>query len=96
MAYDGIRTMLTSGELDRFLLIERTAGRSLKLQSGRPRHSHNHRALVRAIVDYDAASAEYLMKKHIQHGYEEARRKFMTEGEKSRIARRSGTKRNST
>ena len=90
------RCPLLKGELDRFLLLERTAGRSLKSQCGRPGHTHIHRALVQAIVDHDADSAEYLMQKHIQNGHQEALREFATQGKKSRIARRSGTTRNST
>ena len=90
------RCPLLKGELDRFLLLERTAGRSLKSQCGRPGHNHTHRALVQAIFDHDADSAEYLMQKHIQNGHQEALREFATQGKKSRIARRSGTTRNST
>jgi DNA-binding GntR family transcriptional regulator len=69
------RCPLLETELERLRLIELTAGRHLvaAIRSG---HPHSHRALVQAIVDHDAASAEYLMKKHIQHGYDEARREF--------------------
>lgn len=69
------RCPLLATELDRLRLIELTAGRHL-VAAIRPGHPHSHRALVQAIVDRDADSAEYLMKKHIQHGYDEARREF--------------------
>lgn len=87
------RCPLLKGELDRFLLIERTAGRSLKSQCGRPGHSHIHRALVQAIVDHDADSAEYLMQKHIQDGYDEARREFDIQLENAPKRRRRSPKR---
>lgn len=67
---------LLSEELDRLLLIERTAGRAIHDASSRPGHAHIHRALVQAIIDRDNDSAEYLMKKHIQNGYREAMREF--------------------
>lgn len=66
-------------ELDRLMLIERTAGRfgpSATIRSG---HVHIHRAVVKAIIDRDADSAEYLMKKHIQNGYREAMRELETQ-----------------
>jgi DNA-binding GntR family transcriptional regulator len=80
------RCPLLKGELERFRLIELTAGRHLVniKQFPKPGHPHSHRALVRAIIDHDAESAEYLMKKHIQHGYEEARREFEAHSEKAR------------
>ena len=87
------RCPLLTGELDRFLLLERTAGRSLKSQCGRPGHPHIHRALVLAIVDHDPDSAEYLMKKHIQYGYEEAQRNLAAQCEKPRTARRTSARR---
>ncbi len=70
------RCPLLQGELERFRLIELTAGRHLRPKQTRPGHPHIHRALVQAIIDHDSASAEYLMKKHIQNGYEEAQREF--------------------
>lgn len=70
------RCPLLRAELERFRLIELTAGRHLRAELTRPGHPHIHRALVQAIVDHDAASAEYLMKKHIQQGYDEARREI--------------------
>src|SRR5262249_36099222 len=65
---DGAACPLLAEELSRLLLIERTAGWS---EQGRPmpaEHHYTHRALIRAIVDRDADSAEYFMKKHIQKG----------------------------
>ncbi len=60
---------LLAEELDRMLLIERTAGQSH--QSNYQENMRNaHRALIRAIVDRDEDSAQYLMKKHIQSGYQ--------------------------
>jgi DNA-binding GntR family transcriptional regulator len=70
---------LLSDELDRLMLIERTAGRAMHDATPRPGHAHIHRALVQAIIDRDADSAEYLMKKHIQNGYREAMREFANE-----------------
>ena len=58
------------------MLIERTAGRPAHNVTNRTGRAHIHRALVQAIVDCDADSAEYLMKKHIQNGYREAMREF--------------------
>ncbi len=89
------RCPLLKGELDRFLLLERTAGRSLKSQCGRPGHTHIHRALVQAIVDHDPDSAEYLMKKHIQHGYEEAQRDLAAGAKNPRAIRRTSAQRTS-
>ena len=67
---------LLSEELDRLMLIERTAGRPTHNATIRPGLAHIHRALVQAIVDRDSDSAEYLMKKHIQNGYQEVMREF--------------------
>ncbi len=67
---------LLSDELERLMLIEHTAGRVVHDSSTRLGHAHIHRALVQAIIDRDADSAEYLMKKHIQNGYREAMREF--------------------
>ncbi len=61
------------------MLIERTAGRPTHDATIRPGLAHIHRALVQAIVDRDADSAEYLMKKHIQNGYHEAMREMEEE-----------------
>ncbi len=72
------RCPLLMGELDRFLLIERTAGRNFHPSGEKSGHPHCHRALVQAIVDQDADSAEYLMKKHIQGGYQAIQR-FLAE-----------------
>jgi len=62
---------LLSEELDRLMLIERTAGGTTHDAAMRPGRAHIHRALVQAIVDRDRDSAEYLMKKHIQEGSRE-------------------------
>jgi len=67
---------LLSEELDRLMLIERTAGRPTHDATIRPGLAHIHRAIVQAIVDRDSDSAEYLMKKHIQNGYQEVMREF--------------------
>jgi len=63
---------LLCDELDRLMLIERTAGVVKHDSTSRLGHVHIHRALVAAITDRDVDSAEYLMKKHIQNGYGEA------------------------
>jgi len=70
---------LLSEELNRLLLIERTAGGTTHDAAMQPGRAHIHRALVQAIVDRDADSAEYLMKKHIQDGYQEVMREFEDE-----------------
>jgi len=57
-------------ELDRLRVLEFTAGRPTP-HGRRPDSSNIHRALVEAIVDRDADSAEYIMKKHIRRGYQE-------------------------
>jgi DNA-binding GntR family transcriptional regulator len=82
----GCPVLLT--ELDRFLLIERTAGRALTPGTVQPGHPHVHRAVVQAIVDHDADSAEYLMKRHIQNGFQEALREFAAIDERPQITRR--------
>ena len=61
---------LLAEELDRLLLIECTAGQSSK-NSYKQSTRNAHRALIRAIADRDEDSAQYLMKKHIQSGYQE-------------------------
>jgi len=71
---------LLCDELDRLMLIERTAGRAPHKATPRPGSAHIHRALVQAIVDGDSDSAEYLMRKHIQNGYRETMREFTEEG----------------
>jgi len=70
---------LLSEELERLMLIERTAGRPTHDAAIRPGLAHIHRALVQAIVDRDADSAEYLMKKHVQNGYQAVMREFADE-----------------
>lgn len=60
---------LLSGELDRLMLLKQTIGRELYRGPG---DRFDHRALVQALIDHDADSAEYLMRKHIQKGYRAA------------------------
>lgn len=90
------RCPLLLEELDRFLLIERTAGRSFQPGGERPGHPHSHRALVQAIVDHDADSAEYLMKKHIQSGYQSVQRMLASRAPKPRKPRRTNAGRRET
>jgi len=71
------RSPLLSGEFDRLMLLEQTVGRLSLPIVQEIIHHHQlqqqfvHRALVQAITDHDADSAEYLMRKHIQQGYQE-------------------------
>ncbi len=71
------RSPLLSGEFDRLMLLEQTVGRLSLPAVQEIIHHHQlhqqyvHRALVQAITDHDADSAEYLMRKHIQQGYQE-------------------------
>lgn len=59
---------LLGDELNRLLLIERTAvAESEPLDM--KKYKLSHRAIVNAIADRDESSAEYLIKKHIQNGY---------------------------
>ena len=67
---------LLVAELERLMLIERTAGRMMQNSKRQAGQAYVHRAVVQAIADGDADSAEYLMKKHIQNGYEEAMREL--------------------
>lgn len=83
------RCPLLKEELDRLMLIEQTAGRSLELREDREGHPHSHRALVQAIVDHDADSAEYFMKKHIQDGHAEVRRILAAQTTRPRRSRRA-------
>ena len=95
-AYDGIGNLLTSGELDRILLQEQLAGHCLKSQCGRPDHPDIHRALVQAIVDHDADSSAYRMKKHSQHGYEEAQADLAAGAKTLHVVRRTSPRRKAT
>lgn len=88
------RCPLLNEELDRLLLIEQTAGRSFSSEFEQVCNPHCHRALVQAIVDHDADSAEYLMKKHIQSGYAEVQRLLATQTIKLRRKPRAGQSRN--
>ncbi len=63
------RCPLLEEEIDRLLLIEKTAGR--KEPAGDFQKPQSHRGLIQAISDRDAELAEYLMRRHIQHGYQE-------------------------
>jgi len=60
---------LLGEELNRLMLIERTAGETLLPTTEAVSEYSSHRALVQAIADRDADAAEYYMKKHIQSGY---------------------------
>jgi DNA-binding GntR family transcriptional regulator len=61
------RCALLEEEINRLLLIEQTAGR----KDASFREPQSHEGLIRAIVDRDADLAEYLLRKHIQTGYQE-------------------------
>ena len=87
---------LLNEELDRLLLIEQTAGRSFNSEVEQICNPHCHRALVQAIIDHDADSAEYLMKRHIQSGYAEVQRIVATQTIKPRRTRRASQSRNET
>ncbi len=76
---------LLSSEFDRLTLFEQTVGRGICAgkqgdgeQLGNP---HDHRAIIQALLDHDADSAEYLMRKHIQNGYREAVARLERESE---------------
>jgi len=60
---------LLEEELNRLLLIERTAVADCEQPQDLNKYKLSHRAIVNAIADRDESSAEYLMKKHIQNGY---------------------------
>ena len=57
---------LLAEELGRLLLIERTAAHKIGPRQPLEVVRTEHRAVIQAIIDHDADSAEYLMKKHIQ------------------------------
>ena len=61
--------LLLQEELDRLLLIERTAVALNTPPEDLQSYQHSHQALVQAIADRDADSAEYAMKKHVRTGY---------------------------
>lgn len=62
---------LLAEELDRLLLVERTAvTRPGQVRVSAEALPHLHTALIRAVVDGDADSAEYLMRRHIRAGWE--------------------------
>jgi len=60
---------LLGEELDRLMLIERTAGETQRARPVLASSYSSHRALVQTLADCDADAAEYFMKKHIQAGY---------------------------
>jgi DNA-binding GntR family transcriptional regulator len=63
------RCLLLEEEVGRLLLIEQTAGRKDAVPVfQRPQ---SHQGLIQAIADRDADLAEYLLRKHIQLGYQE-------------------------
>jgi len=64
------RCSLLEQELDRLMLIERTAGDTTARKGAVTTSSYtSHKALVQTLTDHDADAAEYFMKKHIQAGY---------------------------
>lgn len=83
------RCPLLVEELNRYLLIERTAGRFRANPATKPGHPHTHRAVVQAIVDHDIDAAEYMMKKHIQNGLQETLRELAGQEKKPRASRRA-------
>lgn len=60
---------LLQREYGRYQLIEITAGRHLRDELAKPATPQVHRALVQAVLDHDAESAAYLMKKHLDQEY---------------------------
>lgn len=69
------RCPLLAEELDRLLLIERTAGQLGAADPAAVSPYTSHRALLQALEDRDADAAEYFMKKHIQAGYRDVLRR---------------------
>lgn len=61
---------LVEEELTRLMLIERTAG-CWDIPTRREELALAHRAVIQAIADRDAESAEYYMRKHIETGLRE-------------------------
>jgi DNA-binding GntR family transcriptional regulator len=80
---------LLAEELERLLLIERTAARTLPEGPGPSDYRYSHRAVVQAIADGDAEGAAYLMKRHIRSGYE---RQTQTLTEAAGHARKRGSR----
>ena len=70
---------LLEQEISRLLLIERTAGAGLHPSEHTEESRTSHRALIQALADRDADSAEYLMKRHIQRGTRDLRRAMAPE-----------------
>ena len=66
------RCPLVEQELHRLMLIERTVPATSPGPTFDWSHYYTaHQAIVHAIAHHDPDSAEYLMKKHVQNGYEE-------------------------
>lgn len=61
---------LIEEELSRLMLIERTAG-CWDIPTKGAELAVAHRAVIQAIADHDAESAEYYMRKHIESGLKE-------------------------
>lgn len=61
---------LVEQELSRLMLIERTISEPYPEEFDWNGYYASHNAIVHAIVHHDPASAEYLMKKHIEAGYD--------------------------
>jgi DNA-binding GntR family transcriptional regulator len=61
------RCALLEEELNRLLLIEQTAGR----KEASFHEPQSHEGLIQAIADREADLGEYLLRKHIQIGYQE-------------------------
>ncbi len=66
------RCPLVEQELSRLMLIERTIPSPYPASFDWGRYYASHNAIMHAIAHHDPDSAEYLMKKHIQVGYEES------------------------
>ena len=59
---------LLEQELERLLLLEHTSANQISPPAESEGFVNHHRALIRAIVDRDADSAEYLAKEHVATG----------------------------
>lgn len=66
------RCPLVEQELGRLMLIERTVRSPFPASFDWKLYYTSHNAIVHAIAHRDPESAEYLMKKHIQVGYEQS------------------------
>lgn len=61
---------LLEREFDRLLLIQRTLSEKLHENETWEYYTYCHQGIVQAIVDRDTEMAEFLMRKHIQRGYD--------------------------